>query len=79
MCRIKAEISDGLIANELFAHIHTVDGGVEEVVVSKSDVAGSSVKAAQIHASPDKVLVELPRESMSGKFRIWVQPDRVER
>lgn len=79
MCRIKAVISEGLVANERVAHIDTVDGGVEEVVVSLDDTAGSSVRAAQIHASPDRVLVELPRESMSGKSRIWVQPNRVER
>lgn len=79
MCKIKCEIKDGLIASEAIARIQTVEGHCEDVVVSrKSIVKGGWLNACEINRVDDKVLVELPRETTSGYWRVWVRPDQTE-
>lgn len=75
MCRVRCEISEGLIASEKVVRISTSDGGIEEVTVSGSMIDQSS---GTLHASAigiedeQRALIELPRESASGKWRVWV-------
>lgn len=77
MCHVRAEIEGGLIESERVARVQTLDG-VEAVVVSDRQVQNGHLLASKIHATSDKVLVELPRESTSGRWRVWVSPDQVE-
>ena len=72
MCRINCEIEDGLIPAEKVARLTTADGRPEEVVVSTKHVSGNTLCASEIGREGDRVLVELPRESTSGRWRIWV-------
>jgi hypothetical protein len=70
-------VSDGLIPAEKIALIEGVDGSIEELAVSSQDIAGNSLYASEIGRGDGKVLVEFPRESASGKWRIWVKEQAV--
>ena|SRR5579883_2261973 len=61
----------GPIPSEALVAIRTVEG-VEEVVVHASQATADSVEAGFIGADGDRVLVELPRETVSGRWRVWV-------
>jgi hypothetical protein len=72
--RIKlTSLVDGPGPSEAVVGIRTVDGRQEEVVLSKHLVHESSVEiGTPLLREPNRFLVELPRESTSGRWRIWV-------
>ena len=73
MCQVKCRVEAGLIPAERVVQIWTVDGHEEEVAVAAHEgVAGESLTAALIHQDEQRVLIELSRESASGRWRIWV-------
>jgi len=73
MCKINCEeIVEGLIPSEKIARIRSVDGRVEEVAVSETQISGKTIVASMIGRDENKVLVELPRETSSGRWRVWV-------
>lgn len=50
-----------------------VEGGTEEVVVHSKSVKGGAIEVGSVLAEKAGYsLVELPRESSSGKWRVWV-------
>jgi hypothetical protein len=70
---LSSNISDGLMPAEKIAHIETVDGDIEEVSVSVKDIKDDKLVASEIGRRGEMVLLELPRESASGRWRIWVK------
>lgn len=79
MNRIKCEnVTEGPIPSEKVATLVTADGTEEEVVVSRDQTQGDYLFVSPIHSEKDRVLVELPRESSSGRWRLWVNKERVE-
>lgn len=73
MCKVKVSgVTDGLIASEKVVQLDTKSGS-EEVWVSADQVSEGAMDAAFIGAD-DKgnVLIELPREAMSGHRRVWI-------
>lgn len=77
MSQVRAySIVEGLIPSERVARITTIDG-TEEVILPISQVDGDLVEAWVIEAREDRVLVELPRETSRGAWRIWVSPDQI--
>ena len=77
LSKVKAEkISKGMIPSERFVLIRTAEGFDEEVPASDRQVVGKYLLVSKIHEEDDKILVELPRESSSGCWRIWVPRDR---
>lgn len=72
MCKIKATISPGLISSERVARFTATGGASVEVIVSKAQVTRNLVEASKIASDQNSVLVELPRESTSGDWRVWV-------
>jgi hypothetical protein len=62
---------DGPIPSEAVVAIAT-DAGTEEVIVHKSQVDANTVEVGFIRETDGRYLVELPRETMSGRWRIWV-------
>ena len=73
---IKCEIiSDGPGPSEKIVGIKT-DGGAEQVVLSsRTIISGGFLNVGEpLSNEGDRYLVELPRESASGRWRIWV-PD----
>ena len=63
--------------SEKIARIKSAEGHVEEVTLSNSLVAGKTIEASLIGRSDDKVLVEVPRESSSGRWRLWIKQNQL--
>jgi len=48
--------------------------GPENLIVDKASVKGDSILVGSpLAAREDELLVELPRESMRGDWRVWVK------
>ncbi|MGH7040393.1 MAG: hypothetical protein ACREE1_19915 [Stellaceae bacterium] len=48
-------------------------GGAEDVIVHQSQVDASTIEVGFIHEKEDgSLLIELPRETMSGRWRVRV-------
>jgi hypothetical protein len=62
----------GAIASETVITIPT-DEGEEEVIVHSSQIKKNRVEVGVIGEQGKKVLVELPRETLKGKWRVWVK------
>lgn len=75
--KIRCTIKNGFIPSEKTVYIKRADGAVEEVTVSKGNLNAGRLEASEIGRTFNKVLVELPRESASGRWRIWVRPSQV--
>jgi hypothetical protein len=77
--RINCQVSDGLMPNEKIARIETFDGKSEDVAVSAKNIEGNQLKAHEITRDSDgaNVLIELPRESASGRWRVWVKASAI--
>lgn len=72
MCRVKIrDVQDGLIPSEKIVKIDTVDG-TEEVAVSGTFVQNDQLRVAFIGRNENKILIELPVETTSGRRRVWV-------
>jgi len=74
---IKCKVSDGLTPNEKIARIETADGKAEEVAVYAQNVHNNTLKAFEIGRQGGNVLVELPRETTSGRWRVWVKESAI--
>lgn len=72
MCMINCEIVEGLIPSEKVAKIQIADGSIEEVAVAPQQIIGNKMQASEVGRTGDKVLVELPRETASGRWRVWL-------
>jgi hypothetical protein len=70
--KLNCTVVKGLIPTEKTVFIQTVGGGQEEVTVSNTSLSGGRLEASEIGRTKHKVLIELPRESASGRWRIWV-------
>jgi len=57
---------------EAIVAIDRKEGGQEEVVVDRRLICDDTIAVAKIGANKESVLVELPQESASGTWRIWV-------
>lgn len=77
MCRIKAKIVRGATNSERVAYIKTVSGQEAEVILDVSQANHKSVVAAEIGRKDNDVLIELPRETSSGDWRIWVSDNQL--
>lgn len=76
--RVKCnEVVDGLMPSEKIARIQTADGKVEDVAVAAQSISEGKLLASEIGRQEGKVLVELPRESASGRWRIWVSESAI--
>lgn len=71
--KVNCTFVDGLVPNEKIAQICGADGKLEEVEVSIQNVSGSTLMAYEVGRRQGEVLVELPRESTSGRWRMWVK------
>ena len=58
--------------SEAIVAIEKKEGGQEEVVVDRRLICDGTIEVAKIGADNESVLVELPQESASGTWRIWV-------
>lgn len=66
-------IADGPGPFEAIIGVHTADGQIEEVVLSKRHTKNGSLSVGTPLLERDgNYLIELPRESTSGRWRVWV-------
>jgi hypothetical protein len=75
--KVNVKVVDGIMPSEKIAIIQGADGRVDEVVVSAQSITGNQLMAAEIGRRDNKVLVELPRESTSGRWRMWVNASSI--
>jgi len=75
--KIDCTVSDGLMPNEKIAKIETADGKSEVVAVSRKNIDGNKLMAFEVGRQEGKVLIELPRESASGRWRLWVKESAI--
>jgi hypothetical protein len=65
-------VMEGPGPNEAVVVICTRGSREEEVIVDKSAIVVGTIEVGFIAGYDSSCLVELPRESVSGKWRIWV-------
>lgn len=78
MCKLKAKIVPGIISSERIAYIKTLTGMEAEVIIPAKQSDATHVFAAEIGRDNNNVLIELPRETTAGQWRLWVAKDLVE-
>jgi len=61
--------------SEAVVAVRTTDGKHEELIVDRSAVTDNTIKVGRVHQEGQSVLVELPRESATGNWRIWVSSE----
>ena len=73
MSQIKIEeVEEGLHPSEVVVTIRTADGKTEEVAVDRRLVENHRLMAYPVGAQNERVLIELPRETLSGSWRVWM-------
>ena len=77
MCEVQCVVEQGLIDSEKVALISTWDGVTEEVTVSARSATTNTIRASVVGTENGRVLIELPRETSSGRWRIWVTADKI--
>jgi hypothetical protein len=78
MMRLLVEkIGTGLHPSEVSVSVKTVDG-TQRLVVSNRSIKDNSISVGfPLGERPDALLVELPRETQSGAWRVWVRTDQL--
>lgn len=72
------EIQEGPGPSEVVVEVPTADGRSEELIVDKRDVVDQSIEVgSSISKRNGHLLVELPREAMSGLWRVWIDASTV--
>ena len=71
-------ISEGPGPGEVVVGVTTMTGSTEQVVVHVTGMVGDTIDVGYPLASREEQrLIELPRESVSGKWRLWVPQSTV--
>ncbi len=66
-------ISEGPGPGEVVIGVTTITGAMEQVVVHVTGMVGDTIDVGYpLASSEEQRLIELPRESVSGKWRLWV-------
>lgn len=72
-------IGDGQHPSESVVMLETADGESEELIVDKRSIRSNTLRIGYpISIEGDRLLVELPRETLRGSWRVWVNRDLVE-
>ena len=71
--RVKCkQVQKNIGPSETLIEIETIKGRPEEVIVHNSSITDDLVEVYRIAQDGPSVLVELPRESVIGNWRIWI-------
>jgi hypothetical protein len=79
MMRVKVrEVGAGLHPSEAVVEIQTV-GGTEKLVVDRKSIRDKTVFVGwrPVAEKKGQWLIELPRETMSGTWRVWVKHNEI--
>lgn len=76
--RVKVKrVGKGLHPNEVVVEVKTT-AGTERLVIDKRALHANSLSVgAPIQEKQGQALVELPRETMTGSWRVWVKKDKL--
>jgi hypothetical protein len=77
MSRVKARIVRGTNGSECIAYITTAGGISAEVLLSAAQTGSNHVLAAEVARDKNNVLIELPQETSSGDWRVWVNKNQI--
>ncbi len=69
---VQCRSTPGLIPDERAVYIRTMEGHEEEVTLSARQVKGDHAVCWLIGWVEDRSLIELPRETATGCWRLWV-------
>ena len=77
--RVKIErLGEGQHPSEVFVAVKTVNGEKESLIVDKRSVDNDSLDIGYpVGGDDQRYLIELPRETTSGQWRIWVDRNEV--
>jgi hypothetical protein len=79
MLRVKVrQVRDGLHPNEVVVAFDNAEGTQETLVVDRRSLRGDTIRVGYPVGSDQangRLLVELPRETMRGQWRVWVPSD----
>ena len=80
MMKVKvAKVGTGLHPTEVVVSINTTEGEQHLVISDRSlDGNGFINVGYAIRQKGDDFLVELPRETMSGSWRVWVNKNQIQ-
>jgi hypothetical protein len=71
------KLMDGPGPSEALVSVITTDGEEEVVVYAGLLSNGSLEVGPRLLSNNDRVLVELPREAASGRWRVWIPTSEV--
>lgn len=74
MHRVKVErVREGQHPNEVVVAVTTADGSREVLIVDKRSLRNGTIRVGYpVAADKTRLLVELPRETLTGISRVWV-------
>jgi hypothetical protein len=77
MARIKVErLRVGSHPSEVVIGVRTADGEQEKLVVDERSLDDDTLPVGHpVGSREGRFLIELPRETLSGSWRIWVRPE----
>jgi hypothetical protein len=75
MPQIKVErVRGGQHPSEVVVSVRTADGGTEKLVVDERSIRNGAIEVGYpVGQDNERLLVELPRESVRGLWRIWIE------
>ncbi len=77
MNRVKAKILRGSTKSERVAYITTAEGVCAEVLLSAAQTGSDHIFAPEVARDNNNVLIELPQETSSGDWRVWVNKNQI--
>lgn len=79
MSRIRVEVlGEGQHPSERMIAVNTADGVRENVMVDRRSIKDDAIEVGYPVASEEgKYLIELPRETTTGQWRVWVNASEV--
>ena len=74
MSWIRVEVlGEGQHPSEVMIAVKTADGGKENVIVDQRSIVDNTIEIGYpVGSDKERYLIELPRETLTGQWRLWV-------
>jgi hypothetical protein len=75
--RVKVdEVGKGLHSSEVVVQIETAEGEPQRLVVDRRSIVDGTIEVGYpVRRDNGHYLIELPRETIDGSWRVWVSKD----
>ena len=77
MIRAKAKVLRGVVKSERIAYIKTAEEIQAEVLLNAAQTGTDRILVPEIGRDNNNVLIELPQETSSGYWRVWVKESQI--